>query len=128
MSTTRTIILALGTNVGNDRMGRAHVLLSRTFRRISFSRTLLTEPIGIESAPFLNGLAIAATRLTKRQVRKKLKRAERQCGNTRALRRRNVVAMDIDLLAYGQERLKADDWNRHYIKQLMKEMNIPTTP
>ena len=112
--------------MGADRIGRAHVLLSHELKHIRFSRILQTEPIGLQSPPFYNGLATATTLLSRRALRKKLKRAERRCGDTRAKRRRNIITMDIDLLGYGDERMKAADWERYYIKQLLEEINTPT--
>ena len=49
---------------------------------------------------------------------------EQTCGNTDRLREQGIVVLDIDILKYGDKKMHIDDWQRPYIQQLLKEMNL----
>lgn len=113
------ITLSLGSNhEAAKQMTEARTLLREVFADIVFSSDLQTEPVGIRSAPFLNCMAWATTDLCEADVKARLKEIEARCGNRASLRRRNIVVMDIDLLAYGSKKLKPADWQREYVLRL----------
>lgn len=121
----KRVILALGTNVNQERNMR-HVmrLLADTWRDIKFTTPEWTQPIGMASDLFYNRLAYAEMEETLEELTEKAKRMERLCGDTEAERSRNRVHMDIDILMYGDDRLHTDDWQRDYVQELMKEIDI----
>lgn len=120
------IIVALGCN----RNSQLSMLKARLMLRgllgdsLRFTESLWTEPEGMSSGRFLNCLAAAKTTLSQEELTASLKRIERACGNTAELRQRNIIVMDIDLLQYGQIKLHASDWQRGYIKTLIKSLAI----
>ena len=118
------IVISLGSNDRQEtNMIIAKQLLEQLFGDIQFTKSVWTNPIGIESDRFLNCLAIAHTKHREPQIKSALKRIEIRCGDTRAFRSINIVRMDIDILLFDGQRIHAEDWQRPYIKNLMKEIN-----
>ena len=118
------LVISLGSNDRQEtNMIIAKQLLEQLFGDIQFTKSVWTNPIGIESDRFLNCLAIAHTKHREPQIKSALKRIEIRCGDTRAFRSINIVRMDIDILLFDGQRLHAEDWQRPYIKNLMKEIN-----
>ena len=124
MEKNRTrIVIALGSNVNQEaHMQEARKILLKTFEDMTFGDCVWTEPIGIHSDKFLNGLAVGYTKAKKEKVNLVLKNIERRCGRTTAESHLGIIAMDIDLLLYGDERFHEDDWKRDYIQNLFKAL------
>ncbi|MGI6224272.1 MAG: 2-amino-4-hydroxy-6-hydroxymethyldihydropteridine diphosphokinase [Prevotella sp.] len=117
----RRIIIAMGSNHQQQtHLDMARKLLRDAFPDVSFTEAIWTEPIGIISDRYLNGLAVAATMLNEEETTAKLKEIERLCGDTHLLRQRNIVNMDLDLLSFGAKRRHEGDWDRPYIKRLLQ--------
>lgn len=119
------IIACVGTNVNHQsNIAKAREILDNTFADCRFSRVMLTLPIGMDNTNvrFANMLVVFNSTLDTEEVVSKLKQIERQCGDTRLARSQGEVVMDIDLLRYDDERFHQSDWQRHYVKTLMKEM------
>lgn len=99
--------------------------LKNIFSDVRFSQAISTPPIGLEgSDDFLNCLAIGYTTQAVDKVQGVLKHIEQQCGRSLGASRQGLIAMDIDLLLYGEERFHEADWERDYIQQLWKELRI----
>lgn len=120
----RRFVLAFGTNSGGEAVIRQAVeMLGYQLGDMRMSRIVRTEPVGISSPPFLNAMAVGNTTMTAAELRAVLKKTERLCGDTRELRRQNIITLDIDLLLLGSRRYKPDDWQRDYIQELSEELN-----
>lgn len=125
------IIIALGSNSPcADNITKAKKLVERTFKEVYFSRTMLTDPIGQlfretkngePPRKFANCIATALTTLSADEVKEVLKDIEAQCGDSRENRANGLVLLDADLLLHGKERHHEGDWERPYIRELMKE-------
>lgn len=125
------IIIALGFNSPcADNITKAKKLVERTFKEVHFSRTMLTDPIGQlfretkngeQPRKFANCIATALTTLSADEVKEVLKDIETQCGDSRENRANGLVLLDADLLLHGKERHHESDWERPYIRELMKE-------
>lgn len=118
------MIFALGSNHNQkDNMAKAKSLLAEAFGdSLKFSKELWTKPIGIDTDLFLNCAGTASTALSKDEAVALMKETERSCGNTEELRRLGIVEMDIDLLQFGGAKYHQDDWQRDYIKTLIKNI------
>ncbi|MBO4451193.1 MAG: 2-amino-4-hydroxy-6-hydroxymethyldihydropteridine diphosphokinase [Bacteroidaceae bacterium] len=117
------IVISLGSNDRQEsNMALAKQLLEQLFSDIRFTDSVWTNPVGIESDKFLNCLAIAHSKHREPQIKSALKRVQIRCGDTRAFRSINIVRMDIDILLFDGKRQHAEDWQRPYIKNLMKEI------
>lgn len=118
-----TVVIALGSNVRQEiNIDKAMYLLRSNFESVSFSDPMWTEPIGLEgSDKFLNMVAVGRTTYRKERVVEALKHIELRCGRRRGNSNRGNIALDLDLLRYGDEICHPDDWGRDYIKELMKQ-------
>lgn len=122
--TYHTLIIAMGSNYNQEaHIEEAKELLRATFKDVELSEPMWTEPIGLEGSDnFLNMVAVARTSYSKQFVEDALKYIEKKCGRKASSSHRGLIAMDLDLLRYGDEILRVDDWGRDYIKILMKKM------
>ena len=126
MTETKDLIISIGTNVDqsiNMFMGKQR--LEELFHHVLYSSEIWSEPIElIESKPFLNCLAKVRTIHGLKQIRQALKQIERKCGVSQAMKHAGTVKLDLDILLYGDERFHTNDWERPYIKELLKELKI----
>ncbi len=120
------IIIALGSNYEQERnITYAVERLREFFPSIVFSGVHWTEPIGIVSDKFVNALGCAEIECdSMEEVSQKLKLIEQECGRKAEDKRRNVVKLDLDLLQYGDARLKEKDWKRGYMSLLLEEIYV----
>lgn len=118
------ILLALGSNTQySTTMPRAQESLSARFKDIRFTRTIVSADVkNPDAAPYANCLCLAQTTMDREEVTRALHEIESACGNSRELRAKGQVLMDIDLLRYDDEILHAADWQRTYIKTLLSEL------
>lgn len=83
----------------------------------------MTEPVGMKNnRMFCNAMAIGETALPYPALRCVLKNIEKALGRTVEQKRAGKVILDLDILLYGEERFKADDWHRDYNKTLLEEV------
>ena len=125
-----TVLMALGSNhaTADVLIEKAIQLISSFITDLRCTEILTTEPIGIISEPFHNCLVTGHTVLDADQLVASLKKTERDCGDRRSLRRKNVIMMDIDLLLHDTERYHLPDWNKCYIQQLLPQTDIKLPP
>lgn len=116
-------LLCLGSNENQEyHVKHAKTLLHENFDNLLFSKELLNKPIGIQSPDFLNTLACGYTTLTEDELVGKIKEIEHQLLSTKEEHRRGLVRIDIDLLQYGDKRLRPDDWERPYVRELLNDL------
>lgn len=65
-------------------------------------------------------LAECDTLFTQTEITGKLKALEREMGDSAELRAEGHVMMDLDLLEYNGVRCRMEDWQRPYIKRLLR--------
>ena len=108
------IVVALGSNVNQEaHIQQAKALLEATFNDMEFGTSLWTEPIGV-----------GYTNVNKERTILALKNMEHKCGRRIGESRKGIIALDIDLLLFGSERLHEGDWNRGYIKNLLLQLGV----
>lgn len=116
-------ILALGSNAGQEEaMATALCLLSRHLDVAGRTEAVWTEPVEGATGRFLNCLVSGRTAMGLPELTALTKAIEQQCGRTPGEVAAGLVRMDIDIMEYGGTRLHAADWERTYIKQLMREI------
>ena len=120
------VLMALGSNhaTADALIGKALQLMSSYITDLCTTETLTTEPIGISSGPFRNCLVTGHTVLDADQLVASLKKTERDCGDRRSLRRKNIILMDIDLLLHDTARYHLQDWSKGYIQQLLPQTDL----
>lgn len=121
----KKVIIVLGSNCDPVRnIAYAMWDLSFLFPEMAFSRMLWTDPIGMEegASKFVNAVGVAMTDKDETYLMHCLKEIERHCGRSEEDKAKGIIRLDLDLLLYGDTRRKEEDWERDYVKQLLREM------
>ena len=119
----------MGTNDGIGNIERAKASLAELFSDIVVSPTIPTEPLGssFQGSQFYNAIARCTTEMDSGTLIATLKDEERALGDRASLRQRGVVVLDLDLLKYDGQKFHDTDWERTYIKQLLKTIQTADT-
>lgn len=125
----KRVIISLGTNkCHKENMSLATRMLGEIISDMKYSSEMWTEPIGMrhETATnkFLNMLISGLCTQTRDELHKALKHIEKVCGRTNAEKKNGIIRMDIDILKYGDIIEHTNDWQRNYIKTLIKDISI----
>ena len=117
-------ILGLGSNTdATTQLAFAREMLQTIFSDIRFSSILETKAIGSDfHSPFLNQVAIFHSQLSAYDIRKKLKKIERQAGRQPRDKSQGIVKLDIDLIIYDSKVLKKNDLMRDFVQQGINEL------
>ena len=84
-----------------------------------------TDPVhNLYPAQYLNQLCEGTTTFSANLLEEVLKEIEKRLGRTK--NEDGIVAIDLDLMLYDDERHHLRDWERHYIKDLLGELSTPT--
>ena len=98
--------------------------LAEDFPGIRFSREVDTEPLRLaRRAIFANQVARFESDREPCEVCSRLKSIEREAGRLPGEKEREIVRLDIDLLACDKLVYKPDDWGRTYVKQGIEELD-----
>lgn len=114
---TNELILCLGSNREREwNIGRAAERLRASFVSARFAPAVYTTPVGCASTiPFLNQVVIAYTSCSIEECRRLIKSIEAELGRTASDKAAGRIPIDIDLLCWNGQVLKADDWARGYV-------------
>lgn len=119
----KKVILSIGCNHNHtNQIHHAKEYLSKMFPGITFSDAILNPAIGkpADAPPYSNMLARFTTSLSEVALKEELKKAEELLGDTPEKRGKGTIMMDLDILQYGNEKRHLPDWERSYIKKLLR--------
>ena len=122
---THRVILSLASNrFQKANLSKARSCLEEILSDLSFSSEHWTQPVGNAQRrdAYLNQLATGTTTLDEETLNERLKQMELNFGRTQAKRLLGIVPIDLDLLEYDGEKLHLLDWQRPYVKELIKEI------
>ena len=133
------IIISLASNINHEaNLEAARTQLTQLLSEVHFTSAIYTEPVGNGqwSAPallackarmvngqcpkYLNQLCKGTTALGMNLLNEVLKEIEKRLGRTH--NEDGIVTVDLDLLEYDGERFHYRDWERNYVKDLIKEL------
>lgn len=100
-------------------MKKARKCLSCIYADIQFTRCL-TSPACPGNGVYSNMLAKINTNQTEQELVSQLKQLEQEMGDTTEQRKNGIVMMDLDILRYNKVIRHEDDWQRDYIKRLLR--------
>ncbi len=116
-------ILAIGSNKDAEaNISRALGLLAEYITDIRQSQTLRTEALDGAKGTFSNLMLLGHTALSLEELTAKTKETERLCGRIHGNGDGGMVSMDIDIMDYDGQKLHSSDWQRDYIRTLIKEV------
>lgn len=116
------IIISLASNKDQEaHMAAAREQLVQLLTEAHFTSAIWTEPINsIRKEPYLNQLCQGTTALGEGLLCEVLKETEKRLGRTH--NEDGIVTIDLDLLQYDGQRHHLRDWDRNYVKDLLKEL------
>lgn len=116
------IIISLASNKDQEaHMAAAREQLVQLLTEAHFTSAIWTEPINsIRKEPYLNQLCQGTTALGEGLLCEVLKEMEKRLGRTH--NEDGIVTIDLDLLQYDGQRHHLRDWDRNYIKDLLKKL------
>jgi len=119
---THQVMLSLASNTEQERhMQAAREALKEVMSELRYTSAHWTEPFSSASQNlYLNQLAIGTTNLPLNKFNSYLKEIEQTLGRER--NKKEIVTIDIDLLSYDGNKYHIKDWERPYIKDLLKEI------
>ena len=118
-------IIGIGSNHNAEQnIPKAIIRLKSLFPGIVISTPVKTVPIGIENANlFINCTGIVETSMNKDEITELFKSIEIECGRNAFDKSRGIISLDIDLLKIDHYIIKAEDYQRSYIQEGLKELN-----
>ena len=116
------IIISLASNINHEaNLEAARTQLTQLLSEVHFTSAIYTEPVGtLRQEPYLNQLCKGTTALGMNLLNEVLKEIEKRLGRTH--NEDGIVTVDLDLLEYDGERFHHRDWERNYVKDLIKEL------
>lgn len=97
-------------------------MLLRSFPGIVFTPAIMSEPYNeLYTFPFRNILAAFESELPPEEIIGKVKQVESGVGRTPHDKKIGRVLIDIDLIKYGDEILRPEDYERSYVQELLNE-------
>ena len=137
------IIISLASNFNQEaNLEAARTALTQLLVEAHFTSAIYTEPIGsidhgpltIDHSPsanngqcsmfngqwYLNQLCRGTTAFGPNLLSEVLKETEKRQGRTH--NEDGIVTLDLDLLQYDDQRFHLRDWERPYVKDLIKEL------
>lgn len=120
------VIISLGSNENQEaNLAKAREQLTQLLAEVHFTSAIWTEPIGasadnVQSKKYLNQLCKGTTAFGEGLLCEVLKETEKRIGRTK--NEDGIVAIDLDLLAYDDQRHHLKDWSRDYVKNLLNEL------
>jgi len=100
--------LSLGSNIDREKNIRsAIVALERRFGKLLISPVYESEAVGFDGDPFFNLVVGVDTDRSSAEVAERLRQIEQEHGRVRDGGGFNARTLDIDLLTYGQQVIRA---------------------
>ena len=118
----KRVLIEIGTNINqrdNARLVRED-LYAKFGENIHFTPSLKTKPVDGGDGYYINFLAEIHTDIPYDELRAWFKELEQECGRNKEDTRDGWVPLDIDILEYDGKRFCAKDWDRNYVKELLK--------
>lgn len=117
-------ILCLGSNFErNLHIKMAHKALILHFPNIHFGEEMITEAIGEGIlSPFSNQIIHISTHHNPEELRHLLKEIELKSGRQPEDKTKGIVKLDIDILMYDKQIIKAKDLERDFVQKGLKEL------
>ena len=116
------VIISLASNENQEaNMAKAREQLTQLMVEVHFTSAIWTEPVNTSRKElYLNQLCKGTTTFGEGLLCEVLKETEKRLGRTR--NEDGIVAIDLDLLQYDDQRHHLRDWSRDYVKNLLNEL------
>lgn len=118
------ILLSLGSNIySKQNIDKARRMLAHYFPDVVFTQSVITTGDNEKYLfPFRNVLAVFNSELPPEEIIQKIKSIEFAMGRQPRDKEAGRIVIDIDLLQYGDEILRPDDYARAYVQALLTQL------
>jgi len=118
------ILVSLGSNIySKQNIDRARRMLTHYFPDVVFTQSIITTTTDEKQLfPFRNVLGVFYSDLPSSEIIQKLKTIEFAMGRQPRDKESGKVVIDIDLLQYGDEILRPEDYERAYVQELLTRL------
>lgn len=118
------VIIAIGSNTNaHYTIEKAIDILNIIIENIQPTSLLDNQSVDfIYPCIFTNALVKGRTELSINQLEDALKDIEIKFGRTKEQVDKGIVVLDLDILLYDKCKCRIKDWEREYIKVLLKEL------
>ena len=118
------ILVSLGSNIySKQNIDRARRMLAHYFPDIVFTQSIITTVNDEKHLfPFRNVLAVFHSDQPAEKIIQKLKLIEFAMGRQPRDKEEGKVVIDIDLLQYGDDILRPEDYERAYVQALLTQL------
>ena len=106
MSRPVSVVIALGSNLGDREYNLRRAIAALPVRVVRVSRFHETEPVDAPPPMYLNAVVTGHTTLPPLALLEALLALERRLGRTRRGMRNEPRIIDLDLIAYGATRMR----------------------
>ena len=131
MQETVNVLLSLATNYDHEaHLSEVRKRLGQVLSGMVFTESCMTTALDAEGRPhperrpYLNQIVMATTTMDYDELNQWLKTTEAAMGRNGQKRARGMVPIDIDILLYDGFRHHEADWERSYIKDLLRKSGI----
>ena len=116
------VIISLASNENQEaNLAKAREQLTQLMAEVHFTSAIWTKPVNTSrKETYLNQLCKGTTAFGEGLLCEVLKETEKRIGRTR--NEDGIVAIDLDLLQYDDQRHHLRDWGRDYVKNLLNEL------
>ena len=136
-STTETVVIALGSNLGDRRyhLARALHALGAVVRIVRISSIIETDPVDAPPPRYLNMVVIGHTSLAPLALLRELLAIETRLGRVRR-GRNSPRTIDLDLIAYDAVRMRTRELTlphpryreREFVMEPLRELGLTWCP
>jgi 2-amino-4-hydroxy-6-hydroxymethyldihydropteridine diphosphokinase len=124
--------LGLGSNVeAPSNLRRAIRRLRRLVAVDAISTAWQSPAVGVDGPDYINAAVLVRTPHSKEKLMTELRKIESELGRVRGHRSAPQVTIDIDLLVFDHESIKADLWSQIFraapVAELLPDLRCPST-
>ncbi len=127
-----TVIIALGSNLGDRGYNLRRAIAALPIRVVRVSAFIETEPVDAPPPMFLNAVVAGHTHLGPHALLQELLALEQRLGRRRRGIRNEPRVIDLDLIAYGAERIRTPELTlphpraheRAFVMQPLRSLNV----
>lgn len=120
------VLVSLGSNIYSKlNIDRAKRMLAHYFPDVVFTEQLLSISSDEKYVfPFRNVLGVFNSEWKPEEITDKLKHIESVMGRKSRDKELGRVVIDLDLVQYGDEILRPEDYEREYVQSLLKTIEL----
>ncbi len=117
-------IIGIGSNIdAGANISKMLEILGHDLKIIRVSTFINTNPVGITNQPdFTNGAVKIQTTLNKKELKRYLKKVEKQLGRGKSEEKYGPRTMDLDIVVWNGKIVDNDYYKRDFLKKSVDEI------